>query len=245
MEEKAVQQKSKKRIILSNIGFVAYVLFMLITICISSFVWFQKNYFYHYWVDGQSMWPTLNQYAKTKNGEYMNEDYQSMVGATDVDFVIGDGSDIAINGIKRFDIIVCKTSSSSKKDLIKRVIAMPGETFYIDSTLVGDETNGVLHVYDEEAEEFKVVEQPIKTEYICRADYPVKYSEPTKLKDDEYFVMGDNRIHSTDSREVGFIHKKNIESKIIALIARCGVTLDSTGVDKIATNVKYMWPRYY
>lgn len=252
MDNAPTKEKTRARIILGNILFVLYVIFMVTTICISSFIWYQKNYFYHYWVNGQSMWPTLNEFTKAKGAkEPMGEIYTNMAGATEVDFVIGDGSEQSINSIKRFDIVVCDYGNGSNKEIIKRVIAMPGETFYIDSTTIGDPTNGVLHILNNETNEFEVIEQPVKAEYLCKGDYEAvgyKFDDPehpATLKDNEYFVMGDNRSHSDDSRKNGPILRQNIESKVIALVARCGVAADSTGLELHATNIKYMWPRFY
>lgn len=87
--------------------------------------------------------------------------------------------------IKRFDIVVADVRSSK---IIKRVIGLPGE--------VVEYRNNVLYI-DE-----KIVED--KYNKIFMPDFI--YS----LNEDEYFVMGDNRDDSLDSRVLGSINKKDI-----------------------------------
>ena len=92
-------------------------------------------------------------------------------------------------GINRFDIVVVE---SNGKYIIKRVIGLPGESvIYSDNKLY---ING------------KVIEDNYsKSE--------TENFENVILKDDEYFVMGDNREVSKDSRVIGPINVKNIKGK--------------------------------
>lgn len=92
-------------------------------------------------------------------------------------------------GINRFDIVVVE---SGGKYIIKRVIGLPGESvMYSDNKLY---ING------------KVVEDNYsKSE---TEDF-----ENVVLKEDEYFVMGDNREVSKDSRVIGPVNIKNIKGK--------------------------------
>lgn len=244
-KEKVEKPTTPLRAALDKVVFSLYVIALIAAVCFSSFVWFQKTYFVTYWVNGQSMWPTLNSETRNSKGELLNDIAQSMNGATGVDFVIGDTHENVLSHLERFDIVVCKYSDSDYFDKIKRIIALPGETFYIDSLGKGVEGNGVLHVLNAETNEFEVVEQPIADRYINVGDYPSAYKVPTTLDEDEYFVMGDNRAHSSDSRQNGPVSKNNIEAKTIALVARCKTVINPKSGYLEPVDVNYMWPRFF
>ena len=245
--EKAKEKKpmTPARALFDKLLFSFYVVALVLAICFSSFVWFQKTYFSTYWVNGQSMWPTLNSETRTAKGVLFNELSMSMDGATGVDFVIGDSHSNVLNNLKRFDIVVCKYKDNDSFDKIKRIIALPGETFFIDSTGKNKENNGSLHVLNKETNEFELIEQPLEDKYILVGDYPNVYASPYTLKDDEYFVMGDNRAHSSDSRQNGPIKKDYIEAKTIALVARCKTIFPQGSPYLEPVDVNYMWPRFF
>ena len=105
---------------------------------------------------------------------------------------------------KRFDIIVFKYSE--KENYIKRVIGLPGETVSIDK-------QGNIYINGEVLQE-SYGREIIRADKI--GDRLEKEGEIT-LGKDEYFVMGDNRNNSTDSRDslVGNVKKSQIIGRAI------------------------------
>ena len=129
------------------------------------------------------------------------------------------GDLIAINKLsyhfsspERGDIIVCDYGSIEEEKIIKRVIGLPGEV--IDFV---PKNNGN---YDVMVNGETLDEDYIKSEVEFYGDTEYPYTVPENC----YFVMGDNRNNSTDSRwqSIGFIEKNNIEGKAFLKIWHFG-----------------------
>ena len=115
---------------------------------------------------------------------------------SDTDNLIVDKLSYRFHNPKRFDIIVFPFRYSEETYFIKRIIGMPGETVRIDEA-------GNIYIND------KLLEENYGREVI---QYAGRAYEEIELAEDEYFVLGDNRNDSTDSRmpEVGNIHRSEI-----------------------------------
>lgn len=115
---------------------------------------------------------------------------------------LNDGDNLIVDKIsyrfsepKRFDIIVFPYQYQEKTYYIKRIIGLPGETVQI--------IDGSIYIDGE------VLEEDYGKEVMASAG---QAEEPIQLADDEYFVLGDNRNNSSDSRaeDVGMIKREDI-----------------------------------
>jgi signal peptidase I len=100
--------------------------------------------------------------------------------------------------IKRGDIVVLLFPDDPSKSYIKRVVGLPGEELNVE--------NGKLYING-----MQVDEPYLDSEYLSSDSMP----GPVKVKEHHYFVMGDNRRNSSDSRYWGLVPEKYIYGKAI------------------------------
>lgn len=145
-------------------------------------------------VDGESMYPTL------KDGEF---------GFTNVGGVL-------LNGVKRGDIVVVTMEEKGQKThWVKRVIGMPGDTISC--------VNDIVFINGKVLDETQYIDPDYRQSCVDQFGYfnkvpnadnsDVQDFEEVKLGDDEYYVMGDNRPYSKDSRYVGPVKKSQLFAK--------------------------------
>ena len=93
--------------------------------------------------------------------------------------------------ISRFDIVVVKVDG---KKLVKRIVGLPGDHIqFLDNVLYLNDT---------------IVEEKYVSS--ITGDFDTDIFGGTSIPDEYYFVLGDNRSDSLDSRIIGYIHKKQI-----------------------------------
>ena len=233
-EENKKPIKNRKRFIkFLNIFIIVAAVILL---AFEGVLYYQRSYLTPFWVNGQSMYPTLNEHAIDAQGNELGKNFGSADVGYTVDYGVMDTHKSAINKIKRFDIIVTKYKSSDTKNKIKRVIGLPGETVEFISTGVGNEHNGDLYINGE------YIEQPIGESFIREGKYYSSHCKKTVLGENQYFVCGDNRGYSDDSREEGPIEKSYITGKVVAVCGTC-VVVKKDGTYDI-DNIDYKWPKY-
>lgn len=131
---------------------------------------------------------------------------RAMVKGSSMEPTLYDGDNLIVDKIsyhfsepERYDIIVFPFHYADKTYYIKRIIGLPGETVYIDET-------GNIYINDE------LLQETYGKEKITDSG---RAYEPITLGEKEYFVMGDNRNNSSDSRDpvVGNIHRDEFIGK--------------------------------
>lgn len=233
--------------------------FVVMALCASGMLIFHSFYYELIYVSGRSMYPNL-------------------VGAEDdvsgarVDFGIVDTHEIALKNIKRFsvvstyypdesdyDSITHKLRATAKKK-IKRVIALPGETFKIEKS----------KLYILNGTNFEYVPYSFNINPIVDKGYTGKDMQPRTLGDDEYWVLGDNRENSRDSYSINSpVYKENLYGVLVAIegqgklklkefaCSNCNTVYKSYGdgfcskcytrLDPVfdVQNKSYHWPKYF
>lgn len=120
----------------------------------------------------------------------------------DRDNLICDKVSYRFSDPERYDIVIIYPDGEKDKRWIKRIIGLPGEEVRIDEA-------GTIYINGEPLEESygkEVIEDPGMA------------IEPIQLGEDEYWVMGDNRNHSSDSRVIGPVPKSRILGKAFVRI---------------------------
>lgn len=113
-------------------------------------------------------------------------------------YLIVDKISYKFNDPKRNDVIVFKYPNDTTKYFVKRIIGLPNETIDIKGSTVT--------ITNSEHPEGFVIEEP----YVKNT---ANNSTHFELKEDEYFVMGDNRSGSSDSRYWGAVNKDLITGR--------------------------------
>lgn len=124
-------------------------------------------------VDGESMLPTL------MDGERL------FVTVFDAKF----------GSIERGDVVICRYPGRGGTNFVKRVVAVPGDSIYRE--------NGVTHaVYTvDTADKPQIIDMELDPGHSLNPLFQGPDYGPVLLEDDEYFVVGDNRYNSHDSRD--------------------------------------------
>ena len=168
---------------------LAVVVFMLLQSTVRNFK-----------VDGSSMDPTLEdgEFLLVNRLVYLRIDRERLAKIVPFWQVKEESQRYAIHAPKRGEIIVFqfpdKNPQNPRKDFVKRVVGLPGETIEM--------RDGQVFVDGD------LLDEP----YLSAKDR--SSAAPLLLEDGEYYVLGDNRSHSNDSRSWGPVPEANLRGKV-------------------------------
>lgn len=140
----------------------------------------------------------------------------------DREYLLAEKLSLHMGSPKRGDVVIFKYPKNPSVNYIKRVIGLPGDTVQIK--------NNQITIFNDQNPAGSVVQEnyiPSSVQTLTNEKEEIKI----KVDADSYFVLGDNREHSSDSREWGLLPKAN-------LIGRAWLTIrpfDKFGVQKRVT----------
>jgi len=147
-------------------------------------------------VEGSSMEPTLEdgEYLLVNKLVYLRIDMERFSDLIPFWQVEDEEAHFLFHPPRQGEVIVFRYPLAPDRDFVKRVVAVPGQTVEIKQ--------GMLYVDNE----------PLKGPYAGTGEAS-EYMPPHRLGPDEYFVVGDNRPYSSDSRDWGPVPLENIVGK--------------------------------
>lgn len=120
------------------------------------------------------------------------------------DYLVVDKVNYRLNPPQRGDIVVFKAPEDPSQNYIKRIVGLPGETVTIENNSIS--INGTA------------IDEPYISELLPQAASLGSFFLEQPLGADEYFVLGDNRDHSSDSRRWGPLPERNIIGRALITV---------------------------
>lgn len=117
------------------------------------------------------------------------------------DYIITNLISYRFTPIKRGDVVVFKDPKNESEAFIKRMIGLPGDTVLVK--------NGLIYLNGE-----RLLEPYLASNINTQPNNFLKEDQPVTVPDGRYFVLGDNREQSSDSRDWGFVTRDEILGKV-------------------------------
>lgn len=142
----------------------------------------------------------------------------------DHEYLIVDEISYRFKEPERGEVIVFRYPKNPQEYFIKRIIGLPNEDIQI--------RDGQVVVYNDENPQGKVLQEDYLTDNLNTYN---NSEHRVELSEDEYYVLGDNRSASKDSRSFGAVNKSFITGKIL---------FRGWPLDNITVFNKDYWPKY-
>ncbi|MBI2590213.1 signal peptidase I [Candidatus Berkelbacteria bacterium] len=123
------------------------------------------------------------------------------------DYLVVDKITYRLKNPRRGDIIVFKSPEEPTQNYIKRIIGLPGETVIVKNETITINGQTLNEPY---------IETITAQDKLTRS--PSTFLMEQTLNENEYFVMGDNRDHSSDSRRWGPLPEQNILGRAMVTV---------------------------
>ncbi|OGY25071.1 MAG: signal peptidase I [Candidatus Woykebacteria bacterium RBG_16_39_9b] len=123
----------------------------------------------------------------------------------DGEYILTDKISYRFGDPKRGDVVIFRAPPNQNLDFIKRIIGLPGEKISIK--------DGKIIIYNDKNPKGVVLQEPYETVGPNDSGNLLKEGQILTLDDKSYLVLGDNRTHSSDSREWGGVSKELIVGK--------------------------------
>ncbi|MDP9324066.1 MAG: signal peptidase I [Acidobacteriota bacterium] len=117
---------------------------------------------------------------------------------------------LPVRDIRRGDVIVFKYPDEPERDFIKRVIGLPGETLELRAKKVYIDGQPLDEPY------VHFLEPASDSQETTSFDVRERYG-PVRVPEGQYFVMGDNRDNSQDSRYWGFLPRNYVKGRALMI----------------------------
>ena len=132
-------------------------------------------------------------------GDSMRPNFQ------DGDYLIIDEISYRFRGPSRGDVIVFRFPNDESQFFIKRIVGLPNDRVVTE--------NGRVKIYNQERQEGFVMDEP----YLPNNNLTYGNAD-LKLGNDEFFVLGDNRLSSSDSRIWGVLPRRDVVGRVFLRI---------------------------
>lgn len=123
----------------------------------------------------------------------------------DGEYILTDKISYRFSNPQRGDVIIFKSPTDQEVDFIKRIIGLPGEKVKI--------SDGKIIIFNNEHKDGFVLNEAYATNGPTSGGQDAPQNTEVSIGSDQYFVLGDNRIESFDSRSWGMLPKGNIIGK--------------------------------